>query len=148
MYATDNNNKSIVRLSPSDSVFRLFLLDSILRLSPSGAVSTVFSTAHRVPMGICQSTEGGLLVTLRDVKSEHYQLASHSRRLARHVTLTGDVICEYEYQEDGQTKLFTAPTRVKQNGNTDICVVNRAPVGKLVILSSSGILKSIYEGQN
>lgn len=50
VYATDYKNKSIVRLSPS------------------GSVSTVFSTAPLKPGGICQSTEGGLLVTLRDTR--------------------------------------------------------------------------------
>uniref|UniRef100_A0A8W8MUN2 B box-type domain-containing protein n=1 Tax=Magallana gigas TaxID=29159 RepID=A0A8W8MUN2_MAGGI len=131
VYATDYANRSIVRLSPS------------------GSVSTVFSTAPLVPWGICQSTEGGLLVTLKDTESEPLQPDSHSRRLVRHVTLTGDVIREYEYQEDGQTRLFTLPYRVRQNGNTDICVVNRTSTftGELVILSFSGSLKSVYLGQ-
>ncbi|XP_062586736.1 uncharacterized protein LOC134248346 [Saccostrea cucullata] len=40
---------------------------------------------------------------------------SHSRHLVRHITVTGDVIHEYEYQEDGQTRLFTLPYRVTQN---------------------------------
>ncbi|XP_065925876.1 uncharacterized protein [Magallana gigas] len=132
VYATNNENDSIVCLSPSDSV------------------STVFSTDPLEPGGICQSTEGGLLVTLGDNESEPYQPVSHSRRLVRHVTLTGDVIREYEYQEDGQTRLFTLPVRVRQNGNTDICVVNWTgdTSSELVILSLSGSLKLIYRGQD
>uniref|UniRef100_A0A8W8IXK2 Uncharacterized protein n=1 Tax=Magallana gigas TaxID=29159 RepID=A0A8W8IXK2_MAGGI len=69
---------------------------------------------------ICQSTDGGLLLSLSDTESEKYQPDSSSRRLVRHVTLTGDVIREYEFQEDGQTRLFNIPRTIKQNANTDI----------------------------
>ncbi|XP_052706700.1 uncharacterized protein LOC128182128 [Crassostrea angulata] len=95
------------------------------------------------------NNEEELMITLRDTESELYQPNSKSRRLVRHVTLTGDVIREYEYQEDGQTRLFTTPIRVKQNRNTNICVVNRTSetTSELVILSSTGNLKCIYRGQ-
>jgi hypothetical protein len=38
---------------------------------------------------------------------------------------------------------------VKQNGNSDICVVNQTSIttGNVVILSSSGRLRSVYHGQ-
>ena len=90
------------------------------------------------------------MVTLRDTESEEYELNSRSRRLVRHVTLTGDVIREYEYREDGQTRLFTWPGRVTQNGNKDICVINMMSntCGELVIVSFSGSLKSVYYGQD
>lgn len=86
------------------------------------------------------------MVTLRDTESEEYELNSSSRRLVRHVTLNGDVIREYEYREDGQTRLFTWPGRVRKNGNKDICVINM--MSKLVIVSFSGSLKVIYFGQD
>ena len=70
---------------------------SICRLSPSGSVSPVFSTAPMQPMGIFQTKDVGLLITLWDTKSVYYQPNSDSRRLLRHVTLNGDVIREYEY---------------------------------------------------
>ncbi|XP_052683071.1 uncharacterized protein LOC128163495 [Crassostrea angulata] len=133
VYVTDNTNLAIVRLSPS------------------GASSTVFNTAPLVPFGICQSTEGGLLVTLVDDCTKEFHPDSKNRCLVIHVTLTGDVIREYEYQGDGQTRLFTIPLRVRQNGNSDICVVNttnQSLTGELVILSSFGFLKSVYLGQN
>jgi hypothetical protein len=64
--------------------------------------------------------------------------------------LTGDVIRDYEYQGDGQTKLFTVAVRVQQNGNSDICVVNWTSntTGNLMILSSSGRVRYVYHGQN
>ena len=120
--------------------------NSISLLSPSGSVSPLFSTDPLVPIGICQTKYGGLLITLVDSDSDRYHPNSDSRRLVRHVTLTGDVIHEYEYQVNGQTRLFTLPCRVAQNGNTDICVIKRTSrnSGELVILSFSGSLKSVY----
>ena len=123
--------------------------NSISCLSPSGSVSILLSTDPLAPDGICQTKDGGLLVTLEDTETEIYQPKSHSRRLVRHVTLTGDIIREYEYQEDGQTRLFTWPSMVKQNANNDICVINwkNKTNGELVILFNAGSLKSFYSGQ-
>ncbi|XP_078322927.1 uncharacterized protein LOC111124118 [Crassostrea virginica] len=113
------------------------------------SVSILFSTDPLAPDGICQTKDGGLLVTLEDTETDKYQPKSHSRRLVRHVTLTGDIIREYEYQEDGQTRLFTWPSMVKQNANNDICVINwkNKTNGDLVILFNAGSLKSVYSGQ-
>ncbi|XP_062573497.1 uncharacterized protein LOC134235378 [Saccostrea cucullata] len=133
-----------------DVYFTLSSNDSINHLSPSGSVSTIISTYPLSPLAICYSRNGGLLVTLRDNISYHFELNSHSKRLVRHITVTGDVIHEYEYQEDGQTRLFTLPYRVTQNSNCDICVVNSTSIktGNIVIMSPSGRMKSVYRGQN
>lgn len=124
--------------------------NSILKLSTSGLASPMFSTAPLKPEGICQSIKDGLFITLIDDDSEIYHLEWHSRRLVRQVTMSGVVIREYEYHEDGHTRLFTLPVRIKQNGNTDICVLNWTSddSSELVILSSSGCLKSVYQGLN
>jgi hypothetical protein len=123
-YITDNQKKAIVRLSPY------------------GSVSTLVIARPLTPIGICQSLDGGLLVTMGDEESKTF--------LLRHMTLTGDVIREYKYQDDGQTRLFTFPFRVQQNGNSDICVVNQTSddQGNVVILSSSGRVRSVYHGQD
>ena len=88
------------------------------------AVSFEIDTYPLEPLGICTTKNGDLLVTLTEAKSDNYQINSDRRRLVRHVTLAGNVIREYEYKEDGQTRLFTAPYRVIQNSNIDICVIN------------------------
>ncbi|XP_062599812.1 uncharacterized protein LOC134261384 [Saccostrea cucullata] len=137
-------------IDTGDVYFTNYSNKSISCMSPSGSVSTVISMDPLALVGICQSVDGGLLVTLRDEESERYKSESHSRRLVRHITMTGDVIHEYEYQEDGQTRLFTNPFRVTQNSNSDICVVNSTSTstGELVIMSPSGRMKSVYRGQN
>ena len=123
--------------------------NSISRLSPSGSVSPVFSTDPLTPGGICQTMDGGLFVTLGDTETDLFKPNSDSQRLVRHVTLSGDVIREYTFGY-GQTKLFTWPRRVTQNGNTDICVINGTSIttSELVILSFSGSLKSVYPEQD
>ncbi|XP_062577199.1 uncharacterized protein LOC134239062 [Saccostrea cucullata] len=133
-----------------DIYFTDFSNNSISSVSPSGSVSIVVSLDPLEPIGICQSVDGGLLVTLKDKKSDRFKLAPHSRRLVRQVTMTGDFIHDYEYQEDGQTRLFTYPVRVTQNSNSDICVVSYTgdTIGELVIMSPSGHMKSVYRGQN
>lgn len=127
--------------------------ETIICLSSTGYFSIAFVIYPLTSGGICVSMENGLLVTLGDTKSsisEWYEPDKRSRRLVRHVTLTGDVIREYEYHEDGKTRLFTVPWRVAQNGTTDICVVNRTSIstGELMILSFSGSIKSVYTGNN
>ena len=89
------------------------------------------------------------MVTLSDTDSDYFELDSCSKRLVRHVTLTGDVILEYTYQEKGQIKQFTWPFRVTQNGNSDVCVLNQVSKssGELLIFSFSGFLKSAYRGR-
>ncbi|XP_062611658.1 uncharacterized protein LOC134273476 [Saccostrea cucullata] len=121
----------------------------LLRAVCEGSVSTVVGTGPLEPNGISQSVDGGLLVNLADKELGRYKFEPHSTRVVRHITVTGDVIHEYEYQEDGQTRLFTYPFRVTQNSYGDICVVNRTrtSTGELVIMSPSGRMKSVYRGQ-
>ena len=123
---------------------------TISRLSASGSLSSIVSTDPLEPVGICQTIGGDLLVTLTDNESDPYKLRDGNRRQLRRVTVLGDVIREYEYQEDGQTRLFTAPKRVTQNGNTDICVINSTSktTSELVIMSFYGSRKSVYHGCN
>jgi hypothetical protein len=123
---------------------------SVKRLSESGSISEITSTNPLIPDDICQSLDDGLLITLRDKSYDVGAIASLKRSFVRHIALNGDVIREYEYQEDGYTRLFTYAYKVTQNGNSDICVVNGTgnDTGTLLILSFSGRLKVVYDGQN
>ncbi|XP_062597753.1 uncharacterized protein LOC134259168 [Saccostrea cucullata] len=114
-----------------------------------GYLSTIVSTKPLTPGGICLSSDGGLLVTLTDELSDTFKLQPCSRRLVRHLKINGDLIHDYEYQEDGQTRIFVQPTSVAQNGNGDICVLNQSgdKTGELVLLSFSGRTKSVYGGR-
>ncbi|XP_062583729.1 uncharacterized protein LOC134245466 [Saccostrea cucullata] len=120
--------------------------NTIYSMSPLGVRSSrVIETDPQVPVGICHSIDGGLLVTFTD-----HELDSHSKSLVRHFTATGEVINEYEYQEDGQTRMLACPTKITQNRRGDICVVNytSGDTGNIVIISPSGRMKSVYCGHN
>ncbi|XP_062596481.1 uncharacterized protein LOC134257926 [Saccostrea cucullata] len=127
--------------------------DKLIRcLSPSGSISTFFSAdaVDLEPTGISSSVDDGFLVSLKDFETDDFELESGSRRLVKYLTMTGDIIHEYEYQEDGQTRLFTYPGRLCQNNNTDICVMNITSdnTGEIVIITVSSLLRSVYRGQN
>lgn len=125
---------------------------SVNFLSESGLVYFGFSTDPMEIVGVCL-TDISLLVTLKDTDSDLYQLNTLSRRLVRYIVRRSNVIKDFEYQEDGRTRLFTLPWRLIQNGtsdNADICVVNltSSSTGEIVILSYSGSLKSVYRGHS
>ncbi|XP_062586491.1 uncharacterized protein LOC134248082 [Saccostrea cucullata] len=125
--------------------------NSICKLCLSGSNSTVCSTDPLKPLGICDSENDGFLVSLIDSKFDDIdEIDTSCRRLVEHLTLTGDVIREYEFQEDGQTRLFTVPYKLCQNKNSDICVVNMTSdsKGEVVIVSVSGHQRSVFRGQN
>ncbi|XP_061169481.1 uncharacterized protein LOC133178805 [Saccostrea echinata] len=124
--------------------------NSIYYLSPSGSISKLLSTDPLEPGGICNSVDSGFYVSLEDSETDAYTLDSHSRRLVKHLTLTGDGIHEYEFREDGQTRLFTRPYRLCQNNNSDIYVTNstKHETGEVVIVFARDRLRSVYRGQN
>ncbi|XP_062618034.1 uncharacterized protein LOC134279633 [Saccostrea cucullata] len=135
MYFTTNGNLFIHRLLPSGSISTFWRADSVIGLQP---------------LGISTSVDSGFIVSLVDCKTDNFVLDADSRRLVKHLTLTGDVIHEYEYQEDGQTRLFTLPEGLCQNNNSDICVINMtsSTAGEVLIISVCGNLQYVYRGQN
>ncbi|XP_062599374.1 uncharacterized protein LOC134260858 [Saccostrea cucullata] len=124
--------------------------NSICCISPLGSVSTFLSTNSLIPMGICKSLDDGLFVSLVDSECNSFELDSNSRRLVKHFTLECDLIHEYEFKEDGRTRLFNMPYKLCQNSNSDICVMNITSdkLGEILIISFSGSLRTIYRGQN
>ena len=78
-----------------------------------------------------------------------YKLQPSSRRLLQRMTLTGKVLHTYEFREDGTTRLFTVPWRTAENGNSDICVINRtsAETGELIVLHGDRRVMATYRGQ-
>ncbi|XP_062599219.1 uncharacterized protein LOC134260689 [Saccostrea cucullata] len=119
--------------------------NTICQLFPLGSVSVIANTEKLLPLGICESVDGGLLVALTDY-SEYWEPFTSS---VRHMTLTGDVIYEIGGHPYFQEQLFSFPQRIAQNGNSDICVVDWAyPRDNLTILSTLGQVKCVYHGGN
>ncbi|XP_061195777.1 uncharacterized protein LOC133204004 [Saccostrea echinata] len=119
---------------------------SIRLLTSSGEERLVLETEPLIPTGICWSVVGGLLITLCG-DDDPYNPDSTCRRLVRSITLSGRKVKEIEFDAKNN-RLFTFPTRVIQNKNTDICVIDmkECDVGEVHILSSSGVSRFVYRG--
>ncbi|XP_061178375.1 uncharacterized protein LOC133187016 [Saccostrea echinata] len=90
-----------------------------------------------------------LMVVLRALCEDYCYIREADLPYTEQINKEGDVIHDYEYQEDGQNRLFTWSRRVTQNSNSDICVMNHTSdtTGDLVIMSPSGRMKFVYLGQ-
>ncbi|XP_061169360.1 uncharacterized protein LOC133178654 [Saccostrea echinata] len=119
---------------------------SIRLLTSSGEDSLVLNTEPLIPFGICRSVVGGLLITLCE-DDDPYTPDSTCRRLVKSITLSGKKVKEIEFDAKNN-RLFTFPTRVVQNKNTDICVIDmkEADAGEVHVLSSSGVSRFVYHG--
>lgn len=100
------------------------------------SASTVFSTAPRRPLGICQSKEEDCWSHL-EILSLNYISQTHTADVCTSDTNRWSHL--YEYQDKTWTRLWTHSWRVIQNGNNDSCVVHctRATSSELLILTSS-----------
>ena len=126
----------------------------IRRLGPNGKETVIMSFDPLYPTCIRKTQTDTILVCLMEhwyVFSAIYasSLKPSSRRLVQRMTLEGKILNTYEFQEDGVTRLFTLPWRTAENGNSDICVINRFSDenGELVVMHQSGRVRFIYHGQ-
>ncbi|XP_061195776.1 uncharacterized protein LOC133204003 [Saccostrea echinata] len=115
---------------------------SIRLLTSSGEDRLVLETE---PL-ICRSLVVRLLITLCE-DDDPYNPDSTCRRLVRSITLSVRKVKEIEFDAK-YNRLFTFPTRVIQNKNTDICVIDmkECDVGEVHVLSSSGVSRFGYRG--
>ena len=137
-----------ITTSNGDVIVTEITNQAIRRVTSAGTESVIATTKPLNPQLISNTQTGDILVTLRD-DGNYYKLRPSSRRLVQRMTLTGKVIKTYEIREDGVTRLFTAPTRTAENGNSDICVINRTSevTGELIVLRGDGQLRTTYRGQ-
>ena len=137
-----------ITLSNGDFIVTGYKDQVVRRVTSVGKVSDNVSTKHLHPGWISKTLTGDLLVTLRD-DGDRYKLQPSSRRLVQRMTLTGKVLHTFEFREDGVTRLFTLAGRTTENGNSDICVINRTSddMGELIVLHEDGLLRATYRGQ-
>ena len=120
----------------------------IRRVSSNGKDSVIANSKPLYPSCISMTHTDDILVSLGD-DGDTYQLQPSSRRLVQRMALTGKVIHTYEIREDGISRLFTLPGRTAENGNSDICVINRTSDdnGELIVLHRDGRMCFTYRGQ-
>lgn len=122
---------------------------SVIASTSSNFHEENISTKPLAPEGVTLANNGGILVTLVD-DSTKFTLDATSRRLVRLMTLSGEVTRDYEYREDGKSRLFTLPRRAIQKRNGDICVIDflSETQGIIHVISIEGQKLSAYTGQN
>ncbi|KAK3103929.1 hypothetical protein FSP39_022981 [Pinctada imbricata] len=116
-------------------------------LNNNGDEIRSFDTKPLRPYRISKTENDDILVSLRDFDGD-FTLQPTSRRVIQRMRLTGKVLHTYEFREDGKTRLFTLPTGIAENKNTDVCVVNRlaSDRGELIALHKDGRVKFAYSG--
>ena len=136
-----------ITLSNCDFVVTIYNTREIRRGTATGEESVLVCTNPLFPTWICRTQTDDILVTLRD-GGDLFSLHTSRRRLVQRMTLTGKVLHTYEFREDGVTRLFTAPWRTTENGNSDICVINLTSkaMGELIVLHSDGRVRFAYHG--
>ena len=134
--------------SNDDFIVAKYTEQAIHCVTSSGVEDVIASTKPLHPSRIRKTQTDDILVSLRD-DGHLYKLQPSSRRLVQRMTLTGKIIHTYEFRVDGATRLFTLPVRTTENGNSDICVINRTSsrTGELIVLHGDGRVRFTYCGQ-
>ena len=136
-----------ITLPSGDFIVTYYSDQVVRRVTTAGKESVIVSTKPLHPTWIRKTQKDGVLVTLRD-NGDHYKLQPSSRRLLQRMTLSGKVLHTYEFRVDGVTRLFTVPGRTAENGNSDICAINRTSgkTGELIVLQGDGRVRTTYHG--
>ena len=120
----------------------------IRRVTSTGKESVIVRTKPLYPTCISRTQTDDILVNLWD-NGDVFNLQPSSRRLVLRMTLTGKILHTYEFREDSATGLFTYPYKTAENGNSDICVINRTSdtTAELIVLKVDGRVRFTYNGQ-
>ena len=135
-------------LGNGDFILTVYRDQVIRRVKPGGTESNIMKTKPLQPTWISKTHKDDILVSMTD-DGDDYKLRSSSRRLVQRITLGGKVLNTYEFQKDDATRLFTYPWRTAENGNSDICAINRTSddTGELIVLHGDGRARATYCGQ-
>ncbi|KAK3103523.1 hypothetical protein FSP39_019839 [Pinctada imbricata] len=109
---------------------------------------SLYSTSPFYPAGICESSDGGLLVCLVDC---HYSnITTTTKGEVHHIDMKGKVIRKYTVDERDQSKMFTSPIRIVINLNSDFCVIdvlNKDLNSRVISVTGDSKLRFTYKGQ-
>ncbi|KAK3106410.1 hypothetical protein FSP39_019421 [Pinctada imbricata] len=105
---------------------------SVNKIDKHEKITTLFSTAPLIPLQVNLTRSEDLLISL--VEENTYDMNSTSRRLVRRTSMTGEVIMEYEYDNNGTTPLLCVPKRPIELHNGNICVINETENGPVDIV--------------
>lgn len=136
-------------IGPNNEIIATHLeAQTISIIASSGTFKRKLSTTPLEPEGVSLANNDNIFVTLVDSSLE-FSLNEKSRRLVRLMSISGDVLRDYEFREDGKSRMFTLPRRVIQRKNSDICVLDfiNERQGILQVLTMEGEKLSVYTGR-
>lgn len=122
--------------------------DKTVRTVSPDNINILFSTKPLIPLCVCKSSNGEILLSLVDNLSN--SRSRSSTRVVQRMTRTGQVTATYQNQEDGRTPLFTKPYRMTLSSQKDLIVADHTSshTGRLCVLNEDGRLRFIYEGKS
>ncbi|XP_061166371.1 E3 ubiquitin-protein ligase TRIM71-like [Saccostrea echinata] len=121
--------------------------DKTVRTVSVEKVDILFSTKPLLPLSLCKSGPGEILLSLVDNLSN--SRSRSSTRVVQRMTLSGQVNATYQYENDGKTPLFTKPYRIALSSHKDIIVADQtgSHSGRLCVLDLDGRVRFFYEGK-
>ena len=99
--------------------------------------TVLFDTDDLYPTYVSVTNAGELLISMWDTPLFSY--TSSSRGLVRRMTMTGQLICEYEHDKDGKTPLFHRPSTSVEHFNGHVSIIDR-------ICNEEGAIKGTVNG--
>ena len=142
-FATTSDEKIIVC---DDKENKIKVIDQ------SDKCSVLFDTGDLHPALVCITNAGELLISMWDEDS--YSRTSSSRRLVKRMTMEGEEVCVYEYDNDGKTPLFHRPIVTVEHSNGDVSIIdkfrndNSVLTGVIYGFDIRGNKKFRYSGQS
>ncbi|XP_061178068.1 uncharacterized protein LOC133186779 [Saccostrea echinata] len=120
----------------------------LMKVTNIETITTIHKFEKYLPLGICCSREGNILVTLSETYYD-YNVPFDKRRFVARVSETGEHLMEIEfYNQEKTERFFIVPRRVTENRNGDIIVVDKIlkNEGRLQFFNKDGIVIKTFDG--
>ena len=149
-YATRELNASVFNFDMLDNQRTVFCDDenkTVITVEKSGDRKVLFCIDPLYPIFVSVTHTGDLLISMQNEYSSFK--TSYSRGLVRKMTISGDVIRNYEFLSDGKTPLFHSPRKAVEHYNGNVSVINRVSPSNSIIcgLDIDGNVIFRYTGQ-
>lgn len=121
--------------------------DKTVRTVTPEKVNILFSTKPLIPLCVCKSSPGEMLLSLVDNLSN--SRSRSSTRVVQRMTMSGQVTATFQYEDDGRTPLFTKPYRMTLSSQRDLIVADHTSShsGRLCVLDLEGRVRFTYSGK-
>ncbi|XP_048729812.1 uncharacterized protein LOC125647170 [Ostrea edulis] len=120
----------------------------VMKVTNIDVITEIHKFQKLMPLGICCSREGNILVTLCETYYD-YNIPFEKRRLVARVSQSGEHLMEIEfYNKEKTERFFVVPRRLTENRNGDIIVVDKIQrnEGRLQLFNKIGVVIKTFDG--